>query len=201
MFGCERAYVILGGRVTALQLAPGSRCALANYRARASWIDPRDLAQEAALAALTAEPRWEARAVALALSQFVASARSPVHVPDSRGAEGTPTRAAWVSSAFAGCAPLTVPGDFGRERDSPEMQAAAMREYLPIEDAIDTARAVAKVRSIIAEQYEAARAVLLEEEKSSAVARRLGVSVRKVYDDTRRGILALQAALGVEETA
>jgi hypothetical protein len=174
--------------MTTLPLAPGSRCAVANYARRNTWLSLDDLAQTAHLAAIEASRHWradggaspewwEARIVAEALSRFVAEARVPVSLPKSKGSS-------WTTAAAS--------------------QRADLADDLPadaelIEDAIDTSRAVAEVRRILAEQSEAARAVLLAEEKSSAVARRLGVSVRRVYDDTRRTVLALRAALATME--
>ncbi len=50
------------------------------------------------------------------------------------------------------------------------------------------------IRSILDGESEAARAVLLEEEKSADVAERLGVPPREVYDQTAHAMRALRAA-------
>jgi predicted DNA-binding protein (UPF0251 family) len=77
----------------------------------------------------------------------------------------------------------------------------AAEQFEPLEDLLDRERAMAEIRRILAEQTEAARLVLLAEEKSAEVARRMGVSIAEVYADTKAAVRALRLAFGVEVEA
>jgi hypothetical protein len=169
-------------------LAPGSRCAIRAYARRNPWLDLRDLEQEAALAALTADHLWEARIVAIALSRFVAEQRCPVSLPKSKGES-------WQAASATRRAPLTVPTEAGGEYELPELAHVSAEHWEPMEERLDRERAHAEIRRILDAESEAARAVLLNEEKSSEVARRMVLSVRQVYDDTLRAKRALRASL------
>ena len=186
-------------------LAPGSGCAVRNYAIRSPWLDRRDIDQEAALAAVEAAQTWradggasrdwyEARIVALALSKLVREAISPVSLPDA-------SKVAWQAASASRRAPLTVPSDDGGEYDHPDLAAVAAEQFEPLEDLLDRERAMAEIRRILAEQTEAARLVLLAEEKSAEVARRMGVSIAEVYADTKAAVRALRLAFGVEVEA
>lgn len=148
-----------------------------NYSRLNPWIQLDDLKQEAYLASLTSDPGWEPRCAALALSRYVAEQRVPVSLPKSKGAS-------WREAATATRVEL--------DDDLPELAETP-------EDRIDRERALARIRVIMSEQAEAARLVLLAEEKSAAVAARLGVSVREVYHQTRVAMRALRAAFAMEE--
>lgn len=167
---------ILPDAVTARGVTLGVRNVILAYALRNSWLDRRDLEQEAALAALTADPGWEPRVVALALSRFVAEQRVPVSLPKSKGAS-------WCAAAIATRVEL--------DDDMPELAETP-------EERIDRERALARIRAIMAEQTEAARLVLLAEENRAAVAARLRVSVCEVYQATRQAMRALRAAFAME---
>lgn len=188
-------------------LAPGSLRAIRSYSIRAPWLDIRDLEQEAAAASLEAArgwrageappELWESRLVAIALSRLVAEQRSPVSVPDCRGKEGSRDRANWELAAYAGRAPLTVPGDDGGEIEHPEVARRAAEAWEPIEDQLDRARALAVAVALLEARSEAARAVVLGDEKPAEVAARLGLSRAEVYDEAARAMKALRKVLGV----
>jgi hypothetical protein len=192
-YHCARAEK--SASVTALPLAAGSRVAIRNYATRNPWIELRDLEQEATVAALEAAQGWrsdrgscpeqrESWIVALALSKLAREAISPVSLPDAPSV-------AWGAASSARRAPLRVPSEDGEERDNPALDHAAAEQFEPAEDRLDRARLMAEVRRILDAESEAARAVLLNEEKSSEVARQMGLSVRQVYDDTLRAMRAL----------
>jgi len=167
-------------------LGPGSRAAVRRYHALNPWLDRGDLEQEAIVVAIEASATWRedgttidlwvAWKVGLRLSRFVAEQRCPTSLPKRKGAS-------WREAACATRAELT--GETPDTSESPD-------------DALDRARAAAKVRAILEQATDAARAVLLAEEKSAAVASRLGMSVRQVYDQTARAMLALRAAFAME---
>ncbi len=183
-----------------LALSPGSRAVVASYARKNGWLSRDDLYQEAALAALDAASRWrpgsgprdlwEARLVALALSRFVAEQRVPVSLPKRKGES-------WKAAAGATRAPLQMPAgeDDAAVLDHPAVASVATASFVPIEDRLDLARAAAEVRRILASESEAARLVLLAEEKSAQVAARLRLPVRQVYEDTARAVRSLRAAL------
>ena len=191
------------GHVQAAALAPGSRAAIRNYAQRNPWLSLNDLSQEAAVAALEAGQRWrpdggasrdwhEARIVALALARFVAEQRCPVSLPKHKGES-------WqAASATTRCA-LQVPSEGGEERENPALARLAAEQCEPLEDRLDRERAHAEVRRIMAAQSEAARAVLLAEEKSAEVAQRMGLSVRDVYEQTAKAMRSLREAFCLEE--
>jgi DNA-directed RNA polymerase specialized sigma24 family protein len=85
--------------------------------------------------------------------------------------------------------------------DNPEVARVSAEQREPLEYRLDRERAMAEIRRILAEQTEAARLVLLAEEKSAEVARRMGVSIAEVYADTKRAMQALRLAFGVEVEA
>ena len=189
---------IPAGRATP-KLSPGSRAALRDYAQRNSWIELRDLEQEAAVAALEAGRRyrpdggtstdlWEAWIVALALSRFVAEQRCPVSLPKRKGES-------WDAAAGAKRSALQVTGGDGTEHENLALARVAAEAFEPLEHRLDRERAMADVRRILDAESEAAKAVLLAEEKSSEVAKRLGLSVRQVYDQSARAMRALRAAL------
>jgi hypothetical protein len=168
-----------------------------DYKRRNTWIEEMDLVQTAHLAALEASrtwrpeggktrDRWEAYLVALALSRFVSEQRSPVSLPKRKDES-------WHAAASMRRESLVT-----RSHDeSPEVAAVAADQHEPLEDFVDLDRAVKRLRLVLDGQSEVARAVLLGEEKSSAVAKRTGVPTRDVYDQTRRAIVALRSAFGV----
>ena len=165
------------------ELGRGASAVVTNYALRNAFIDRRDLEQEAALASLEAAHRWhpgsaprdlwESRVVALALSRFVAEARVPVSLPKHKGEN-------WQRAASATRA---------------ELDDDVAEHSQPLEDRLDLARATAEVRRILAAEGEAARLVLLAEERSAEVARRLGLPVREVYDQVAAAMRRLRAAL------
>jgi len=176
-----------------LEFSSGSRNAIRNYASRNPWIELRELEQEAAVAALEARrdwrpdggtsiDLWEAWIVGLALSRFVAETRVPVSLPKRKGE-------AWAAAASSKRVGLTSMLYEGR----PVARFAAEQSD-PLEDFIDLERAIAKLRGVLSEQSEAARAVLLAEEKSATVAERTGLSRREVYRQTERAVRALRAA-------
>ena len=180
-------------------LGRGSRVVVANYMRRNSWLSRDDLTQTAHLAALEAAQGWranggsspeqrEAWIVGLALSRFVAAQRCPVSLPKCKGESWQAASSTWRSS-------LRDLSQDGEERDNPALACVAAEQYEPLEERLDRARAMAEVRRILEAESEAARAVLLAEERSSDVARRMGVSVRDVYDATAAAMRALREAL------
>jgi DNA-directed RNA polymerase specialized sigma24 family protein len=182
-----------------MALAPGSRVAVRNYAGRNPWLEQRDLEQEAAVAALeagqswrqdggTSRDLWEAWIVGLALSRFVAEQRCPVSLPKCKGES-------WDVASGAKRVATQVRTDSGIECEHPAVASFAAEQFEPIEDRLDHEHAAAEVRRILAAESEAARAVLLAEEKSAEVAKRMGLPVRQVYEDTARAVRALRAAL------
>ena len=172
----------------ACDLSTGSRCAIHAYARRNPWIELRELEQEAHLASLTADPLWQARTVAIALSRFVASQRCPVSLPKHKGES-------WQAASGARRSPLQVTAEDGEELESSGLARVASEQFEPLEDRLDRERMAAEVCRILAEQSEAARLVLLAEEKSSEVAHRLGISAREVYEATASAMRALRAEL------
>jgi len=182
---------------SALPLGPGSRRAVRNYAAINRWLDPRDLEQEAAVVALeaartwepdggTSRDLWEAWKVGLALSRFVAEQRVPVSLPKYKGES-------WheAASALRECLEVGLPGGVG---ENPELARLAVESYEAPENVVDMRRELDAIRRLLDEAEPAARAVLLEEEKSSVVADRMGIPTREVYDRTRRAIVVLRSA-------
>jgi hypothetical protein len=185
-----------------LSLAPGARAAIRNYGAIHPWLRD-DLAQEAALAVLEARAKRPGEALAEAtiaareLYLFVAESNSPVHLPDHRDE-------AWKWAASAEREPLEVQrhghdGEYASEHR--DVAAVAAQQWRPLEDRLDDARAMAEVRRILEAEGEAAKAVLLAEEKPAAVAARLRLSRRQVYKRTARAMERLRAALVQMEVA
>lgn len=173
-------------------LAPGSRAVVARYRRINPWIPIADLTQEASLSALEAsrtnKSQWEIRLVAIALSRFVAEARCPVSLPKHKGES-------WQAASGTRRSPLQVTSEGGEQIESHALAQVASEQFTPLEDVLDRERAMASVRRILDEESEAARAVLLAEEKSAEVARRLGLSVRDVYEQTAAAVRSLRASL------
>ena len=159
-------------------LSSRSRAVIASYARRNAWCDIRDLEQEAHAAALTAPPEWQHRAVALALSRFVVAAKLPVTVPAY-----APSRVWEIADSIS---------------SAPEDDCDEAAPSISPEEQLDLARAAARVRAILDEMSEAARLVLLEEEKSASVARRLGLSYRRVTDLTAAARAALREAFAGE---
>ena len=181
-----------------LMLAPGSRVVIRRYATRSRGVvEICDLEQEAALTALEVERRpdvrdrdsYETRAVAVALCKLVAEMRAPVSLPGHMDE-------AWREAAGARRASLYGPGQDGDQQaeERRELARVATEAFEPAEDAIDRERALEHIRSAMARESEAARAVLLEGEKSATVAQRLGMSVRQVYDRTAEAMERLRAA-------
>ena len=177
----------------------GAHVAIRRYARRNPWIELGDLEQEAAVAALEAGPRWrpdggtsrelwEAWIVGLALSRFVAETRVPVSLPKRKGES-------WQAASAAKRSALWLIAEDGEFIENPSVARAAVESFEPLEERLDRERAAAEVRRILDAESEAAKAVLLAEEKSAEVAKRLGLSVRQVYDDTARAVRALRAAL------
>lgn len=179
--------------------APGSRCAVHSYACRNTWIDLRDLTQEASLAALEARRSWrpdggtsldlwEAWLVGLALSRFVAERRCPVSLPKRKSAS-------WEAAAASEGVAMEQFRGGSEYREHRELDRVAVEQYEPLDDRIDIERTTRAIRGLMAAQSPAARAVLLGEEKSAAVAGRLGLTRRDVYEQTARAMRALRAAL------
>lgn len=188
-----------------LELAPGSRVAIRNYASRNRWLPVDDIHQEAALAALeagrdwkpdrgTSRELWEAWRVAEALSRLVAETRVPVSMPKCK-------HESWKKAAACKRAPTTAShrGDDGEGMDStedhPSLAGLASLAWLPMEDRLDTERASAELRRLMAGEPETARAVLLGEEKPAVVAERTGTPVARVYAQTLLAMRHLKAAL------
>ena len=182
-------------------LAPGSRVVIRRYATRSRGVvEICDLEQEAALTALEVERRpdvrdrdsYETRAVAVALCKLVAEMRAPVSLPGHMDE-------AWREAARVRRASLLGRGQDGEEQaeDRRELAQVAAEEWEPAEDVLDRERALERIRSAMAEESEAARAVLLGGEKSASVAQRLGMSVRQVYDRTAEAMERLRAVFGV----
>jgi DNA-directed RNA polymerase sigma subunit (sigma70/sigma32) len=159
----------------------GVRGVVRFYAQRNNWIDIRDLTQEAAVAQLEASQQsaeqWGPRAAALALSRFVAETRAPVSLPKRKGDE-------WREASASHRAELDDVGVDGESVD----------QWEPIEHRLDRERAYEQIRRLLAEECEAARLVLLSEEKPATVAERLGVSVQRVYDQTEYAMRRLRTA-------
>lgn len=193
-----------------VRLSPGSRAAVRAYARLNPWLDPRDLEQEAAVVALeaastwrnggTSPDLWEAWKVGLALSQVVAAQLAPVTMPKKKG--GAVARA-WSTRGPANPREVALddPDYDGHATTLVNEFAGATATWEPIEDRIDLERAAAEVRRILAEETEAARAVLLAEEKSHDVAARLGVPVKRVYQETASAMRRLRAAFAGWEAA
>lgn len=184
-------------------LGHGCRAVVANYARLNAWLDIRDLEQEATVAALEARADWrqdggssrdlwEAWRVGLALSRFVAAQRVPVSLPKRKDRS-------WQAAAAAQRVPLEVSSRGGSEipetREHPDVARLDAERFEPMEAQLDTERAVAEVRRILAAESEAARAILLGGDKSAAVAARLCMPRRQVYEQTARAMRALRAAL------
>jgi hypothetical protein len=200
----------------AYPLADVSCRVVLNYARRNEWIDLHDLEHEASVASLEARQSWrpdggmsrniwEARLVAL--SRFVAEERSPVSLPKYKGNTWEEaSRAQRISiegNAGGSCNSDNTHGETpasGR-RDSPDVARVAAEQFEPLEERIDLARAALAIRRVMDEQSAAAAAVLLGEEKSSAVADRLSMPTRDVYEQTARAMRALRAAFCPTSTA
>lgn len=186
----------------AYPLADVSCRVVLNYARRNEWIDLHDLEHEASVASLEARRSWrpdggmsrniwEARLVGLALSRFVAEQRVPVSLPKYKGDS-------WQAAAGATGVALHVTGAAGVERERPDVARVSAEAYESPEERLDLARASLAIRSVLDQHSEAARAVLLGEEKSAAVAERLSVPTREVYEQTARAMRALRAAFSRE---
>lgn len=181
-------------------LAPGSRVAIRRFAVRNPWIDTCDLEQEAALTALEAGRTWqsggaaslewyEARAVSLALSRLVAETRAPVSIPKYCGDT-------WERATQARGVSLVVQArEDGHAEERPELVEVSAQGHESMEDRLDSAKLLRGLHRLLAKESEAARLVLLEEEKPAVVAKRLGESVAKVYAQTARAVRNLRAAL------
>jgi hypothetical protein len=196
-------------RALASVLTPSSQAVVHRYFELNAWLDIRDLEHEAAVVAIeeraTWRPdggsdlnRWIACKVAEALSRFVAEQRSPVHVPDCKGKEGSPERRRWLEASGSQREELVAirptRGVADGHRENPAVAAVAVEQWVPLEERLDAASAAAEVRRILDQQCEAARLVLLEQQKPAAVAARLGMSARQVYDRTAAAMRALREA-------
>ncbi len=148
-------------------LPPGVRAVVANYARLHPALDRRDLEQQVAWRILHDERRWpwDPALGTLARRQTRLAALELLRFT---------RRPVWAQ--------VEEPDDMPAELD-------------PIEDRLDRERAVAEVRRILAAETEAARAVLLGEEKSAEVARRLGVKRHRVYDETALAMKRLREAL------
>lgn len=200
----EQAAALQVGKVRSsartVSLSVGSRVAVSRCRRRNVWFDVQDLEQEAALASLEADfsyqpdrgaspDTWETRLVSSALSRLVAETRVPVSLPDYHGEELR------KRTAGIGRVPVFVKLEDGDEVEHPAMANVARDEHRPMEDSLDALRTIVRVRELLERESAAARAVLLEEEKPAAVAKRLGESVAKVYAQTARAMRNLREAL------
>jgi hypothetical protein len=180
-------------------------CGVVNrYARRNALLEPSDIEQEAALAALeadrtwrtdggTSRELWQAWLVGLALSRFVAEQRVPVSLPKRKGEP-------WHEAASAGRVPLMVDvhptrsGDKSIAHDHPAVAAVAASQWRPIEDRLDDARAMVEVRRLLDAESEAAKAVLLAEERPAVVAERMRLSRAEVYQQTASAVRRLRAA-------
>ena len=184
------------GVASDFQLAP---CAAVRRFARINpWIDRRDLEQEAALAALEARSSWreggvapdswEARMMARRLSRFVAENLSPVSLPPGTRSWEVARRSRSTS-------------------DDADVFDRVATDRID-EHRLDRQRMAAKVRQILDEESEAARAVLLADEAeaegpgrppiSARVAEKLGLTRRQVYRQTEEAMRALRDAFRSE---
>lgn len=192
-------------------LSPRSRAIVATYARLNGWLPLADIQQEAALAALEASATWRedggttlglwvAWKVGLALSRYVAEVRCPTSLPKAK-------RENWHEAATARRAPLTSRADAGaaghdepaaHDVDHVDVARVAAESWETAEERIDRERAIARIRAIMAEQAEAARQVLLADERPRDVARQLGLAVETVYNETRNALRALRRAFAME---
>lgn len=191
-------------RSPTLDICPAAQAAVRNYARLNPHLDIRDLAQEAALQALSGCSDW----TGIALLRVVAEQCSPVSLPNRRGRKGSRDRANWERAANARRAPLTVRLGHGSEIEHPGgeiehpgVAQVAADSWEPLEDQLDRARALAVAVAVLEARSEAARAVVLEGEKPAVVAERLGMDVRQVYVQRDTAMRAIRAELApmVEE--
>jgi DNA-directed RNA polymerase specialized sigma24 family protein len=162
--------------MTSAALTPASRAVVYRWARRNTWIDIRDLEQEAALAALRSPPDGrQSVAVNVALSRFVAGAASPASLPRHSG---------WWQ-ALQGISRCQL------DTDHPCAD-------MPADERMGLIREIARVRSVIARQSEAARRVLLGEERPGAVAASLGCCRKTVERHAARAMRDLRSEFAVE---
>ena len=163
------------------------RSIVANHTRRAPWLGAGDLQQQAALVMMECSSTWrpalgpikpyQAAAVDRRLYRYVAEQRSPVQA--YTGTKHTPTGATRVDVA-------AIEGH---------------GYHAPDADDMDMMRAAREVRAIMAAQTEAARLVLLEEEKPAQVASILGIPIDRVYQQTRAAKRALRGSGRLQQLA
>jgi DNA-directed RNA polymerase specialized sigma24 family protein len=155
------------------------RAVVANASRLASWMEARDLQQEAALVMIEAARTWrpelgtlsnyQAKAVARHLQTYIAAQASPVHHREHHRAPAV-------------------------ERASVEALALVAAPAMGMERALDLDRAAREVRAIMEGYTPAARAVLIEERRPAEVAREHGLSVRQVYNEAQYARRALRSS-------
>lgn len=164
-------------------LLPAPIRALAASFARANaWADPRDLHQEAALAALRCTRSWRPDVTPLSAYQRVAVRRALLDLVrrDHNIVSGLethgPVDGCYVVAGYQQL-DLDTPAGGDPERD------------------LDTRRTAARIREILAGHSAAARAVLLEERLPREVARDLGIPAATVRRQTWRAREAVRERL------
>jgi hypothetical protein len=162
--------------MTSAGLTPASRAVVYRWARRNTWLDIRDIEQEASLAALRAPPDGrQATAVKFALSRFVARAASPATLPRHHG---------WWQAL--------------QEISRCQLDTDHPGADMPADERLDLLKEIARVRSVIARQSEAARRVLLGEERTGAVASALGCCRKTVERHAARAMRDLRAEFAVE---
>lgn len=156
-------------------LLPAPVASVVNRLARSfAWLALDDLAQEAALASLVADRTWQAWRGPLGAWQAFVARRELIDMARSWG------RIVQGNAAPFGYLDLS---------DAPEPS------YTPdLDAAIDTARALARIRAMLAE-LPAAIGVLLEQSTPDEVAAELGVSKARVYRETFKAREAVRMEL------
>jgi len=159
-----------------MTLTPAARAVVYRWARRNTWLDIRDLEQEAALAAMRSPPDGrQATAVKIALSRFVAGASSPASLPRHHG---------WWQAL--------------QEISRCQLDTDHPGADMPADERMDLLREIARVRSVIARQSEAARLVLLGEESPGAVAAALGCCRKTVERHAARAMQDLRAEFAEE---
>jgi hypothetical protein len=178
-------------------LSPGTLAAVLHYARVAPWLDPRDIEHEAILATLEARARGiqiSSLVVARILLRYVAEAGAPVHVPGHMGKAGSRARRYYEQATSCERTPVVVTRATGHHHDHPDVAAVAASQWRPLEDRLDDARAMVEVRRLLDAETEAARLVLLEQEKPAVVAERMRLPRAEVYQQTASAVRRLRAA-------
>jgi hypothetical protein len=170
--------------VSLLDAPVAVRAVVANYSRMNSWLEARELQQQAAMVMIEASRTWkpggaplaayQARAVALSLKKHVENTRCPVpnshRTPDARGVDVEAIDLA------------------GGETQQAEWH-------------IDVKRATEEVRRILSKQSPAAVAVLLGEREPAQVAAALGMTASRVYVEAQAARRALRGSVKLRQLA